>query len=77
MVIDIINVLGVALDETENDPPVSPNGHGPKTLHLAFELVQPKTRHVHMGNSWGGVKRCQTPDCESYGAATFGVDLVR
>src|SRR5437879_7343935 len=33
VVIDIINVLGVALDKTENDPPVSPNGHSPKTFH--------------------------------------------
>jgi serine/threonine protein kinase len=24
----------------------------------------------------GGVKRCQTPDCEAYGAATFSADVV-
>jgi hypothetical protein len=59
VVIDIINVLGVALGKTENHPPVSPNGHGPKTFHLAFERMQPKPRQVHMGNGRRGMERSQ------------------
>jgi hypothetical protein len=58
VVIDRINVLCVAV-KAENHPPVGPNGHGPKTSHLAFERMQPESRQIHMGNGWGGMKRCQ------------------
>jgi hypothetical protein len=58
VVIDIINILRVAV-KAENHLPVGPNGHGSKTFHLAFERMQPEPRHVHMGNGWGGMKRCQ------------------
>src|SRR5579862_7673895 len=58
MVIDIINVLRAAV-EAEGNPLVGANGHGPKTLHLAFERVQPEPRQVHVGNAWGGMKRRQ------------------
>jgi len=58
VVIDIINVLRAAV-EAEDNPPVGTNGHGSKILHLAFERMQPEPRHVHMGNGWGGMKRCQ------------------
>jgi hypothetical protein len=58
VVIDIINVLRVTI-ETKNYPPVGPNGHGPKTFHLAFERMQPESRQVHVGNRRGGMKRRQ------------------
>jgi hypothetical protein len=57
-VIDIINVLRTVV-KAENHPSVRPNGHGPNTIHLAFERMQPEPRHVHMGDGWGGMKRCQ------------------
>jgi hypothetical protein len=42
-VIDIINVRR-AIIETENHPPVCPNGHSPEAFHLAFEWMQPEAR---------------------------------
>jgi hypothetical protein len=58
VVIDIINVLRVAV-KAENHPPVGPNGHGPKTFHLAFERMQPESRQIHVVNGSSGVKRRQ------------------
>ena len=43
VVVDIINILRAAV-KAENHPPVSPNGHAPKALQIAFERVQPKAR---------------------------------
>ena len=58
MVIDIIDILR-AVVETEDHPPVSPNGHRPKAFQLAYERMQPESRQVDMGNGWGGVQRRQ------------------
>jgi len=58
VVIDIINVLR-AVVKAEHHPPVGPDSYGPEAFHLASERMQPEPRHVHMGNGWGGVKRCQ------------------
>src|SRR5664280_1463983 len=58
VVIDIINVLRVAV-KAENHPPVGVYCNSSKTFRRTFERMQPEPRHVHMGNGWGGVKRCQ------------------
>src|SRR5450755_209647 len=50
VVIDIINVLGVALGKTENHPPVGPNRYRPEAFHPAFERMQPIRGQVHMCN---------------------------
>ena len=44
VVIDQINIHGIALLEAENDPPVGANGDAPITGELAFKRVQPKAR---------------------------------
>ncbi|MGH9433723.1 MAG: hypothetical protein ACRD3T_19515 [Terriglobia bacterium] len=56
VIIDIINILGVALGKTENHPPVSPDGHGPKAFSSGLERMQPETRHVHIGHGAGRVE---------------------
>ena len=58
VVIDIINVLR-AIVKSKNHPPVGADSYGPEAFHLASERMQPEPRHIHMGNGWGGVKRCQ------------------
>jgi hypothetical protein len=58
VVIDIINILCFAI-EAKDHPPVGANGYGPKTLHLAFERMQPKRRQVHVGNRRCGMKHSQ------------------
>ena len=55
-----------------------------KEREYMFLKLPTDKRGAELAASWtrgtplllGGVKRCQTPDCESYGAATFSVDLV-
>ena len=41
MIIDDLDVVGVALAERKADPPGSVHGHGPSALAAALELVQP------------------------------------
>jgi len=55
VVIDIVNVLRVTI-EAKNNPPVGPNGYGPKAFHLAFERMQPQLRLVYVSNGWGGME---------------------
>src|ERR1035441_9649611 len=58
VVIDIINVLR-AIVKAENHPPVGAYRDGPEAFRRAFERMQPEPRQIHVGNGWGGVKRCQ------------------
>jgi hypothetical protein len=39
VVIDQLNVIGVAIFKAKYDPPVRPHGYGPKSFPLAFELM--------------------------------------
>lgn len=52
MVIDIINIHGIALDEPENHSPVRANCHGPKSFQLALKRMKTEARQVHI--SWRG-----------------------
>jgi hypothetical protein len=56
MVIRIINVKGVGGNEAENHPPVCTYRYREKTLELAFERMQPETRHIHIGDDAGRVE---------------------
>jgi len=44
VVIDIINVFGVAFCKAEDDPPVGAHRNCPKAFHPAFERMQPESR---------------------------------
>jgi hypothetical protein len=55
MVIRIIDVKGVGGNEAENHPPVCTYRYREKTLELAFERMQPETRHIHIGHDAGRV----------------------
>jgi hypothetical protein len=56
VVIDIINILR-AVVKAKSHAPVGSDCYGPEAFHLASERMQPETRQVQMGNSWGSVKR--------------------
>jgi hypothetical protein len=56
VVVHIINVECITVGETENDPPVCSNRYRPKTFVLAFERMQTKTGHIHVGHSVGRVE---------------------
>ena len=48
MVIDQINIVGIAFLESEDDAPVRPYGHAPKALEITFQGVEMKTGQVHV-----------------------------
>ena len=48
MVIDQVNIRGIALFEAENDAPVGTDGDAPITRELAFQRVQPKARQIEL-----------------------------
>ena len=41
MIIDNLDIVGIALAELETDPPQPVYGHGPLSFAVAFELVKP------------------------------------
>ena len=49
MVIHIVNVKRVGVGKAEDHPPVCSNRYRPKPLELAFERMQPKAGHIHIG----------------------------
>jgi hypothetical protein len=55
VVIDIINVLRVAV-KTKNHPPAGPDSYSPETFQHAFQRMQLKPRQVHMRDACGGVQ---------------------
>ena len=42
MIIDQINVEGLASLEPENDPPIGANGNGPVAFAITLQLMQPE-----------------------------------
>jgi len=60
VVVHVINVEGVMVGKSENDPPVCANRRRPKTFLSTFQRVQPQTRHVHIGNGPNSVKPRET-----------------
>jgi hypothetical protein len=42
--------------QSEKSPASLRERHGPKTFHLAFERMQPKTRHIHICHGSGRVE---------------------
>ena len=59
MIIDIINVIGMAVLKAKNHAPVRAYRHRPIGFQFAFELVQPESWQVHIGNRKGGIEPCQ------------------
>jgi len=57
VVIEEIDIEGVAILEAENDSPVPAYSHGPKALQVTFEPVQAKTRNVERLGRFGCVER--------------------
>src|ERR1035441_6104202 len=56
VVIHIVNVKRVGVGKAENPPPVCSNRDRPKPLELAFERMQPKAWHIHIGHATGSVE---------------------
>lgn len=48
MIVDQIDIGGVALLESENDPPIRPHRNRPETFQVAFERMQAEARKIHV-----------------------------
>ena len=59
MVIDIINVLRVAVVQAKDHPPVGTYRNRPKALPVTLKRVQLKSRYIHIGNDESCVKPYQ------------------
>src|SRR5207248_4996080 len=50
MIVEQINVAGVAAFEPKDDAPVSGDRYGPEACKVALERMQTKTRQVHIAD---------------------------
>lgn len=48
MIVNQIDIDGVAVCEAEDDPPVPGDGHRPEPFKIAFEGVESEARDVHL-----------------------------
>jgi hypothetical protein len=69
MVINQINIDGVATLEAENRPPIAGNGNRIKTGHVSLELVELQAGKVHIFSREGRIQ--QTLGCTA--AASHGI----
>jgi hypothetical protein len=53
MVIGQLNVKRILSFKAENDAPIGPHGHGPESLQVAFQRVQPIAGQIE------GLRRCR------------------
>ena len=53
MVVDQVDVMGMAGIEAENDTPISSDSHSPKPGQIALERMQPEPRQVHLSDLIG------------------------
>jgi hypothetical protein len=63
VIIDQIDVYDIGALEAKNDPPIRADRDAPKIRQIAFELVQPETRQIHVFRRGGSVEaRKNDPD---------------
>jgi hypothetical protein len=62
MIVDKIDIEGVALVETKNNPPVTADRDAPETFKIATQPVQAEARDVHIVDGPGGVQTAQQED---------------
>ena len=61
MVIEEIDIEGVAVLEPENDSPIPANSHGPEARQSAFEPMQTITGNAERLGRLGGVQAGENP----------------
>ena len=56
MIVDVVNIVGVALLETKDDAPVRPDSHAQKPLKIALQGMQPEAGQVHVFGLSGSIE---------------------
>jgi hypothetical protein len=59
VVVDKVNVAGIAIFEPEYHSPIAVYDHGPKSLAIAGHRMQAKPRRIHVQRLGGGVETRQ------------------
>ena len=47
MIVGEVDIIGAACLETEDDPPVGPNGHRPEAAEVILQRMELEARQVH------------------------------
>jgi hypothetical protein len=78
VVIDQVDVTSVAFLKPEDDPPVHPYRHAPKSLEAAFQGMEPETGQVHVFRLAGTVQNGKDIFyfLEVIGADAFGFPVL-
>jgi hypothetical protein len=78
VVIDKINIIGIAFLESEDDAPVRPDGYAPKALEITFQGVEVETGKVHVFRLTGTVQDSHDvlDFLEVIGADAFGFPIL-
>jgi len=62
MIIDEIDIEGVAFLETEYDPPIAADGDAPEAFQIAAQAMQAEALDVHVVNRDGGIQAAEQAD---------------
>ena len=56
MIVNVVNIVGVALLETEDDAPVRPDSNAPEVFKIALQAMQPEAGQVHVFRLAGSIE---------------------
>jgi hypothetical protein len=56
MVVDKVDINGIAVCEAKNNPPIPADHNRPESLAVLGHRMQPKSRRVHVGRIGGNIK---------------------
>jgi hypothetical protein len=56
VIVDQINIVGVALLKPKYDPPIRPDGNAPETSKIACKTVQSEAGQIHVFRLFGAIE---------------------
>jgi hypothetical protein len=60
MIVDQIDIMGVAVFQAKDDAPVGRNPNGPESMQISRQRMQAETRQVHVRRPGGDVETAST-----------------
>lgn len=61
MVVDQVDIHGISALETEDDPQIPRDSHGPKAVEIAAQPMQPQPGSIHVFGTFGVVQLVENP----------------
>ncbi len=59
MIVNIVNIVGIAFFKSKHNAPVRSHGYAPSPLEISLERVKAERRHFHIFNLARGIKARQ------------------